>query len=38
MPLVLLALFISVCVVMGGMGYIRTADNTPEDDSWEFLR
>ena len=38
MLLVLLALFVSVCVLTGGMGFIRTADNTPRDDSWEFLR
>jgi hypothetical protein len=33
-----LALFISLTVLTGGLEAIRRASNTPEDDSWEFLR
>lgn len=30
-------LFISVCLLTGGIETIRRASNTPEADSWEFL-
>ena len=34
----LLAGFISVCLLTGGLELMRMANNTPKDDSWEFLR
>jgi hypothetical protein len=32
-----LALFISLCLLSGGLETLRRASNTPEADSWEFL-
>jgi hypothetical protein len=29
--------FISICMLTGGLEAIRMANNTPRDDSWEFL-
>ena len=34
----LLAGFVSVCLLTGGLELIRMANNTNRDDSWEFLR
>jgi amino acid transporter len=33
----LLAGFVSICLLTGGLELIRMANNTGEDDSWEFL-
>ena len=32
-----LAFFVSICLLTGGIEGIRRANNSPEDDSWEFL-
>jgi hypothetical protein len=32
-----LALFISLCLLSGGLETMRRASNTPAADSWEFL-
>jgi len=32
-----LALFVSLCLLSGGLETMRRASNTPEDDSWRFL-
>ena len=32
-----LAVFLSICLVTGGIEGIRRASNSPHDDSWEFL-
>ncbi|HZA53728.1 MAG TPA: hypothetical protein VE616_05730, partial [Candidatus Udaeobacter sp.] len=37
MPLLLLALFITVCVLSGGVKAISMADNKPGDDFWDNL-
>jgi hypothetical protein len=37
MALHLLAGFVSICLLTGGIESIRMANNTPRDDSWEFL-
>jgi hypothetical protein len=37
MALHLLAGFISICLLTGGLESMRMANNTPRDDSWEFL-
>jgi hypothetical protein len=34
----LLAAFVSICLLTGGIEAIRIANNTARDDSWEFLR
>jgi hypothetical protein len=34
----LLSGFISICLLTGGLEAIRMASNTPEADSWEFLK
>jgi hypothetical protein len=34
----LLSGFISICLLTGGLEGIRMANNTPEADSWEFLK
>jgi hypothetical protein len=34
----LLAGFVSVCLLTGGLELMRMANHTPKDDSWEFLR
>jgi hypothetical protein len=34
----LLAGFISICLLTGGLELIRMANNTARDDSWEFLK
>ena len=34
----LVGMFISICLLTGGLEAIRRANNTPRDESWEFLR